>query len=806
MFNMGSSEASGSTPSIIFRLGLATAGGICLSLASDLAGAASPPQTTVNILAMIALGGLGLSALAVCAVRRPPLALRWLILTAYLMQVLVPMFIWVQRSNLPDLVSVDVGLNSDLAGTLIRHGQNPYSWNYSGIDDLYRMYQRSGTPLLNAATVSRYSYPALIPLLVVPIQAIGLPGVFTLSVLAHLASLILIFQVAPRRWQPVILLPAIAGFDFVVLSVIGLLDIVWLLVVIGMVVAWRRPTLRALLFGLAISLKQLPALLTPFLLIRLWKEDEPGQPLDRLRRFILISASVFIFINGPFLIWNPSAWLAGYTDPVRSALVILSYGGLSTLAQGGILYLPKLYFLCAALTVFGLLLFIYWRHHNALRDALWIFPGIALWFSYRSLEGYWMYWAFPMLLAVVTRRPTVKLPDRYISWKPSLSLMFGAALLLVVLGGVLGSRDGHVKLRLQLPMTSHSRAVDHLSVEVKNLGDHAITPRFAIQSRSTWCNPLPWYIEDGPLTLSPGQAAVYAIGSHRTDATFNGAEPVQLVVSDAGGDYSLRGLLTIEPDPAFKWPEMILNADYRIWSATQGLPLWWLPSNLRSASLVDRDGRLALQLSALPTSDVPSQHSLYTSFLDPGVPFGIWLYPAEGRVSNAYGLEVYDGTNRLWLLFGPQPYTGQVPLGAHVLQRLVSAGAWTYEEIDLSAAYAEAGVSLPPLRHTNYRGLEIDARVIRLGLFFTTDRSTAGETLFGPIIQSSEHPTPQALMAETLSHPADYYARLGNEYELQGNYGLALEAYQHALRFAPGDTGMLASIEGLKRLLAGEPQ
>jgi hypothetical protein len=234
--------------------------------------------------------------------------------------------------------------------------------------------------------------------------------------------------------------------------------------------------------------------------------------------------------------------------------------------------------------------------------------------------------------------------------------------------------------------------------------------------------------------------------------------------------------------------------------------MYWLPSNLESASFVNKDGRQALQLNARPTGDVPSEHSLSNSFLHPGVPFGMWLYPPVASFSSAYGLDVFDGTNRLWILFGPQRYTGSIPDGVHVLQRIVPARTWTYQEIDLDAAYAEAGLSLPPLSPTFYHGLDIDARVIRLGLFFTTDRSATGEALFGPIVQSNDRPTPQSLMAETLSDPAGYYARLGKEYELQRNHALALEAYQNALRFTPGDKGILTTIEGLKRLLAGEPQ
>src|SRR5512143_799719 len=136
---MASSESPGSIPSIIFRLGLAVAGGVCISSASAVAGAVSLPHVPTNVLLLIAVGTTGLFALAAAAVRRPPQALRWLILSAYLLQVLIPALLWVQSSGLSDLVSVDVGLNSDVAGRLIQHGQDPYTWDYSGVDELFRI-------------------------------------------------------------------------------------------------------------------------------------------------------------------------------------------------------------------------------------------------------------------------------------------------------------------------------------------------------------------------------------------------------------------------------------------------------------------------------------------------------------------------------------------------------------------------------------------------------------------------------------------------------------------------------------------
>ncbi len=801
---MRSSEANGSLTSIIFRLGLAIAGGLFIYLADILANTVSPASAALNVATFIALGAFGLFALASAGVHRPPKYLRWLILAAYVMQVVIRAQLWIQSSGLPDLISTDVGLHTDLAGTLIRHGQNPYSWDFSGFADLYRTQQGSSTPLLNGASVSRYSYPALPFLLVAPLQALGLPGVFTLSILAHVAVLILIFVAAPRRWQPVILLPAVVGFDFVNLTLIGSLDIVWTLALVGVVAVWRRPTLRAILYGLAISFKQSPALLAPFLFIRLWKEDEQGRPPVSILRFLLISSATFLLVNSPFLLWDPIAWLTGYTQPVRDSLVILSSGSLSTLTQGGILYLPKLFFLFVPLFVLGLLVILYWRHFNQLRHALWIFPGIVMWFSYRSLFSYWLFWSFPMILEVVNSQPALELPGRHPSWRPTLALAFGSVLMLFVVGAFVASPGAQIRLKLRPPMFARNGSIDNLTVEVANLSDRIITPRFAVQSRRTYANPLPWYIEDGPRGLPAGETAAYTITANRSDRTFFGTEPVQLVVTDAGGDYSLRGVLAIEPDSGMLWPDMIRNSDYRMWDELYRIPVYWRIFNINSASLVDKDGRMALRLGAPPALDMPVESYLFTNFLYPGVPFGIWFYPPGGGGSEAYGLDIFDGANRLRMLFGPDPYVGPVDEAVHIIQRTVPAGAWTFQEIDLAAAYAEAGLSLPGLRRTRYRGLDIEAQLLELRLFFTNDQSKAREVFFGPIVQGDDHLVPQELMADTLNDPAGYYQRLGRTYEDQNNFARALEAYQAALPFAPEDKDILASIEALEQQFSGE--
>lgn len=795
-----------STPGAIYRIGLAIAGGLFIHLAAITAGNVPPTNALPAVAALLVFGAAGFFMLLSAGLRHPPHYLRWLILAAYVMQVITQAALWIQTSGSADPNLVDSGSYTDFAGALIGHGQNPYTWDFGGIFDIRRSHHSSSTPLLNGASERPYPYPALPFLLVVPFQAAGLPGVFSVSILAHIAVLGVAFAAAPRQWQPLILLPSLAGFDFEILTVIGNLDILWALALIGVVVTWRHSVLRAIFYGIAISLKQSPILLAPFLLIRLWYEEGQHRSYPHIARFVLTSGAIFALFNGPFILWNPPAWFEGYTAPVREALVILSHGGVAALTQSGMLYLPKTYFLIAGLAILGLLLFIYSRHHDRLRDALWIMPGIVMWFSFRALVSYWAYWAFPMILAVVRYKPSVKLADRQPSWKLTLAVMAGAISGLLAAGVLLASSTAPVELSLRLPMFAHQGAIDRLVLEVANHGNHILTPRFSVQSRRTSTNPLPWYIEDGPLALQPGETAIYTITSSRSDRTFYGHEPVQLVVTDAGGDYSLRGVLTIESDPAYLWPDMIPNADYRMWDAEWESPFSWQVSSLGSASFVRLDGREALRLAPRAGPDGMKEISAATRVLFPDAQFGIWLFPPEGDSSAAYGLEFDDGERRLRILFGPKAYTGPREDGIHILHRTAPAGMWSFHEIDLQAAYAETGWPDPDLRRVFYRGLEMDAQVIELRLFFSAARTSVQDAFFGPIIDNLDHPTPESLMAGVLGNPAAYYIRLGQAYEAEGSPSRAVEAYQRALDFSPANSEVRARIEILLRQLDGEGQ
>jgi len=793
-----------------YRLGLAGAGGLSLYVAFALANTAplvqSPP---INVALLLLCGALGLGLWISAALPRPPDRLRWLILGVALCELFTQSAIWAQTSNIPAFMLVDPGLYTEFAGRLLLDGHNPYDWDYAGALDVYRPNPTGGTPRLNGAPESNYPYPALPILLVIPFQWLSLPGVFSLSVSAHALTLTLLFVTAPRPIQPLVLLPIILINNFTVFTTIGNLDIVWAGLLTAMVVCWRRPTLRAILYGLAISFKQSPWLIAPFLLIRLWREvpQKPGflKPEGTkpgfwsVSFFALLSGAIFLLINGPFMLLDFRAWLSGATEPLQDTLIVLSQGGLSGLTHFGLLHLPKGYFLFATLVVFAALLFGYWRHYDLLRDALWATPGLVTWFSYRSLLSYWIYWAFPILATIITRGDPhpQPLPQKG-RWASVVALAVLAATVTGA-GIVLAASPSPIQLRMQSPLWTTGGRINGMTVEVTNTSDKTLTPRFSIQSGHAAHNPLLWGIDEGPRTLAPGESALYRLSSQRDERTFFAQDAAQLVVTDASGDYALRGITVIEPDRSFLWPDAITNTSYRYWDSRQHSPISWSLLGEGAISLIEKEGREALHLALNDQRHLRLTTSV--SALTP--PFGLWVY-SKSRVGVEQGLEISDGDHVIRLVFGAGGDSGLAADGAFVIRRSSSADQWTYQSVDVQTAYAEAGWPLPQMKRISHRGLNVDWRLITLSLYVSAETPMETNAYFGPIEQSDYRVPPQALMAEALNDPADHYVRAGEAYLYNRNYTRALDSFQRALAFTPNDPRALSGLEQAVRGLNGE--
>ncbi|MFN8451243.1 MAG: hypothetical protein U0521_22350 [Anaerolineae bacterium] len=795
---------------LYLQIGFLASGCLLLHSAITVAYDSQLTQKPENVGLLIGLTLLGFAFLGGGALFRPSSRLRWLVLTALIVETLVSASVWLQNTgtNLDGFASqrsgvenIDSGIYNEIAAHLFLRGENPYTWDFSQSFNILRTSQAASTPVASGSISAQYAYPALTFLLPAPFVALGLPGNFAVTLLAHLGLLVLLFLRAPARFQPLVLLPVFVVDIFEKLSFAGNIDIVWAFFITAMILCWDRSIIRAVLFGLAISYKQNVWLIAPFLLVQLWYEGEtPSEFIRRAVRFALIGGGAFGLLNAPFFLANPQAWLHGVFQPMFDNMVYVSDGGLSTLVTAGIATIPKSYFSVATVVILLLLLFLYWRHFSVLRDVVWIMPGIVMWFGYRNLQSYWIYWLFPVLAVLIMQvaRPLPTIPRR--SWRLS-AVITCAALVGLAAGAVVSTTDA-VRLELVSPVLNNSRGrMAELSIRVTNNGADVLTPRFFVQK--SLGTPLPWRITSGSETLLPGESAVYSIESDRDDTSPMPFEAAALSVLDAGGNYALARTLALDADRSFLWPDAIPNPGFRFWTEDGLSPVYWplsvAPPEAGSIRMTQVDGRDALALQVAP-SDSASSVSVETQIIFPQTEFGVWVYREPNQASGTVlqGIE-FTGQQHLLIVFGEEDRRTSLPNGTLVIQRAIPSGVWSYQPIDLVALYEQAGWQLPPLeRRVFQHQIDMDLRLITMRVYLTA-RGIAEPAQFyvASFTQPDLSNLSSHLVEDSLNDPLDYYLRLAEFAQRYRNDNRALEAYQQALTYAPDDDFVASRIAEL---------
>jgi hypothetical protein len=241
------------------------------------------------------------------------------------------------------------------------------------------------------SSASVVSYPALHFLLLVPVHALGLNGARILYVLCYALIGALLFLRAPKPLRAVILLPLWVNPEYLGFPVSFVTDAVWALLLLGSVLTWRHSTWRAVFYGLACAYKQIPWLLAPFIFVRLLIDDEDSDGGPPLQRASFSGLAVRV-LRGERPSWSP-------ISPDRAAFhahghLVIRHGPHQHHVFGLVELRPSY---AASLAVMLSLTLLRaggrWRH-------IGLYPGLALWFSYRSLQSYFVYWV-PLLTAVV---------------------------------------------------------------------------------------------------------------------------------------------------------------------------------------------------------------------------------------------------------------------------------------------------------------------------------------------------------------------------------------------------------------------
>ena len=299
----------------------------------------------------------------------------------------------------------DVLAYSHYSATLFANqGLNPYTQDMAKALEIFAVQPSDLTPLTSGAYLTTFQYPALHFLVFVPFVFLGLWDMRWVLVLFEIAVILTIYLKGPQSLRPMILLPLFAGSDLMInFTAASVSDALWVLPLIFAAFYLDKPLVSGLFYGLACAMKQIPWLLVPFLLIYMMRAEGARDLHDRLLRttkFVVVTAAVFLVINLPFMLMNLTAWFTNVLTPMTEDLVILSQGP-SLLTEVGLLPIGKAFYSVIVVAVSVVLIINYYVYFDKLRYMLWIFPGIILWFSYRALTSYIIYWAPLMLVSLV---------------------------------------------------------------------------------------------------------------------------------------------------------------------------------------------------------------------------------------------------------------------------------------------------------------------------------------------------------------------------------------------------------------------
>jgi len=286
----------------------------------------------------------------------------------------------------------------------VNRGANPYLQDMSRALDMFRVQPGDLTPLTSGNYLTTFQYPALHFLVFVPFVWLGLSDMRWVIVAFEIGVMFALYFMCPQNLRPMILLPLFAGSDLMInFTAASVTDMLWVLPLIFAAFSLKKPVLSGLFYGISCAFKQIPWLLAPFLLIYMLQIDQNASKRDRLGRtlmFASVAVAVFLAVNAPFMVGAPGIWFGNVLTPIASDLVILSQGP-SVLTQVGLVEVGRTFYTILAVGVLATLLVNFHVYFDKLKYIFWVFPGIILWFSYRALTNYVIYWMPLLLLSLV---------------------------------------------------------------------------------------------------------------------------------------------------------------------------------------------------------------------------------------------------------------------------------------------------------------------------------------------------------------------------------------------------------------------
>ncbi len=259
----------------------------------------------------------------------------------------------------------------------------------------------AGDPSRVTEFESHLSYPALAFLPLVPLVWAGLPSVTPFFVLCFLALVLLLVFSVPEELRLWIVLLALADAPLLDAAAGGVLDLFYILLLIVAWHWWKRPLVSVLFLGLAIATKQIAWFYIPFYAIFIWRERGWKQSVVRLAG----AGAIFLAVNSPFIVNDPSAWLAGILAPENSQMFPSGSGLIHLSTVGVVPFLPEsAYSILQGLALVAAIVW-YWRYGRSQPEEMGLALAILpLFLAWRSLTTYFYFIALPAVVLLISRQ------------------------------------------------------------------------------------------------------------------------------------------------------------------------------------------------------------------------------------------------------------------------------------------------------------------------------------------------------------------------------------------------------------------
>ena len=413
------------------------------------------------------------------------------------------------------------------AAQLAAHLHNPYAHSMAPAFNLFNVSPDGYTFHLNGSPVTSLSYPALSFLVYVPFvwAHVAQLGVW-MNVAFWAASVLLAYRLLDGSMKPVALILGSFGV-FTGFAVGGVTDIVYLVPLTYAVYQWDRyhavGTWRArsmaIAMGLALSVKQTPWIVLPFLVIALYLEARARGGARSARRLVVRylawSVGTFVLINAPYIAVGPTNWLRGVLTPLRSSIVPAGQGAVALslyLGLGG----GQLRYYTGALVLMSVAaLVIFTVSYPRFKALTVLAPAFIMLFADRSFASYLLMPVLPGLVAMLsTRRVERDVIGASVLSAHARTTLWRVAIGAACLGGVfvalaLGTPAPVSVAISSVRTTGQLATIVQVDAWVHNVTSHPVSPAFTVDQGGQVSAF--WIRASGPRTLGAHEGAHYTL-------------------------------------------------------------------------------------------------------------------------------------------------------------------------------------------------------------------------------------------------------------------------------------------------------